>query len=349
MKKFIAILLVPILIFAGGYYFYHKRVPKLNTEKATLAMSKNLYTVKKGSLTKTITSNGFIEPVQNKDLCFFTSGRIKEVKMIKGQRVEKGQLLAVLDNLSEELALIRAKNKYEEAKINSTSKEVEEKLLEYKIAERNYQNTFLYAPFSGLITEVGVEVNDQVNASTSVAQIFDNSSFVVELNIDEVDLGLIKLGQRVLITLDAFPEMKLTGEVTEIGFTALNQGGVVVVPIKVQISEVNEKIKPGLSVSAEIIVGQAKDQLIVPITSVIQKNNGAFVLKKVGDKFELTRVITGISNDVMVTVLDGLKEGDQIMINNYEAIQEIKERLSTPNPFNNRPPNVFKGIRGGKQ
>ncbi|AZR74083.1 hypothetical protein BBF96_12160 [Anoxybacter fermentans] len=348
MKKFIIILLVLILVFGGGYYLYHKRVAKLNTVKATQTLPENLYTVKKGSLIKTITSNGFIEPVQKKDLCFFTSGRIKEINMIKGQRVEKGQLLAVLDNLSEKLALIRAKNKYEEAKINSTSKVVEEKLLEYKIAERNYQNTFLYAPFSGLITEVEVEIDDQVNASKPVAQIIDDSSFIVELNIDEVDLDLIELGQRVLITLDAFPEMKLTGKVTEIGLTALNQGGVVVVPIKVRISEVNKRIKPGLSVSAEIIVGQAKDQLIIPITSVIQKKDGAYVLKKVGDKFKPTRVITGISNDVMISVLDGLKEGDQIIINNYEAIQEIREKMSIRNPFNNRPPNVFRGIRGGR-
>ncbi|MCK4259157.1 MAG: efflux RND transporter periplasmic adaptor subunit [Halanaerobiales bacterium] len=326
MKKAFIIILVLAVLVAGGWYFLSQRNGNTaKTSNTNILNPQNLYTVQKASFNATISSNGRIKPVEEKDLYFLTSGRVEEIKFEEGDIVKEGQLLATLDNLSEELSLARAKNNYDQAMISSTSTVKKEKLLEYQIAEKNYNNTFLYAPFSGLITSVDVEVNDQVNMSRKIIHLIDNSSYIIELNIDEVDLSQIEKNQKVTIVLEAYPDMLLRGEITKIGLVAENQGGVVMIPVEVKVPTTDPRVKSGLSASAEIIVGQVKNELVVPVTAVTEKNGKSIIMKKEGDTVKPVKVTTGISNDIMISVVDGLDEGDQIVANNFTAISAIRD------------------------
>ncbi len=344
MKKFVIILVVIVLVCTGGYVLYKRKASGVQAVRDNLTRTDNLYTVAKGSVIKTISSNGFINPLREKNLNFKTTGRVKTLNVKKGDYVEQGDLLATLDNLSEELSMTKAQHSYEQAVISSSSSVKKERSLELDIAKLNYENTFLYAPFSGLVTSVDMEVDDQTNSSTAVIQLLELSGYILELNIDEVDMAQIQLDQIVMVTLEAFPELVLRGKVTEIGYIASSQSGVVSIPIKVEITGGDPRVKPGLSASAEIVIAQATDQVVVPITAVTEQANGTFVMKKVGDKIERSSVKTGISDDLMIVIEEGLVEGDQIVVNNYQAIDLIRNGMQNRMQFG---PAAITGVRGG--
>jgi RND family efflux transporter MFP subunit len=316
MKKVLVFLLIIALI-GGGYFFFQQKRVKQNQVMMAVLAERNFYTVKRGSVTKSISGSGFINPIQEKELVFLASGRMGELKIEKGQRVEKDQLLATLDNVSEEFSLLKSKHTYEQAQISSNPASIKERELEYKIAQMNYENTFLYAPFSGLITDVYVAVGDQMGASKAVAHLIDDSRYFIELRIDELDISQIKIGLPVRITVDAIPRVTFIGEVTEIELVAVNQGGIVTIPVKAEMVNANPLVKPGMSATARVVLDEAKDVLVVPLTAVANGSDGAYVLKRVDGGTEPVKVVTGIADDTMIAVLEGLEEGDQIIINNY--------------------------------
>lgn len=326
MKKILIIFLVLVLLGGGGYLLFGQKNINPSSETKLGTESNNLYKVQKGGIIKTISSNGYINPKMEKDLTFMSSGNIKEIKVNQGDLVSKDELIATLDNLSEELAVIKAENSYKQAKISSTETVIKEKYLELQIAKQNLQNTFLYAPFSGILASVDLEVNDQVNSNTSIGYLYDNTNYIIELNIDEVDISQMEIGQMTIVTLDAYSNVILRGTISEIGLVAENNNGVITIPVTIELTNVDSSIRPGLSATADIIVAQAKDVVIVPLTAITSNQNGTFVQKKIGDKVESVQVTTGVSNDLMIAILDGLSEGDEIVVNNYQALEAIKNQ-----------------------
>lgn len=325
MKKIWIGLIVIILIACGGYYAYlqnHKKTEKANTNNFA---NRNVYTVKRDSLVKSISASGNLTPVKEKDLQFLNTGIVKDVTIKAGDRVKKGQVLASLENLENELSLAKAWNSYEEAKINASPTVQEERRMELQIAEKKYRNAQLTAPFSGLVTTFDIESNDQVSGSGVVGHMIDDSRYVMELNIDEADIFSLAVGQKAIVQLDSHADVKLNGEVTFISSTASTEGGVVAFPIKVEVGADHPMVKSGLSATAEIVVAEEQNVLVVPITSVIQRGKNTIVMKIVDGKPTPAPVKKGTSNDSMVVILEGLEEGDQIVLNNSEVINELRQ------------------------
>ena len=330
MKKVVVLVLILAVLAGGGYFAYHKLTGKSTKTQQAFSGEERLYEVQRGSITKTISANGQVEPAKEKDLNFSSNGVIKQVIMQAGQRVKKGDLLATIENTQQELNMIKAKNNYELAKISAAKAEQKEKELEYKLAEKEYQDTFLRAPFDGLITEVGVEKDDTLGSGNNAkvaGHIIDDSRFVLRLSIDEVDIAQIQKGQMVNISLEAFPDKRYRGKVTSVGLTATNDSGVRTVPVEVSLGKENQGILSGLSATAEIVVGQVEDALIVPVTATIARRGNVMVMRKdETGKIVPTQITKGLSNDIMIEVTEGLNEGDQIVINNSSAIQGIRNQ-----------------------
>ena len=294
----------------------------------------SVMTVEKGDLKKTVSTSGYLQPADKKLLTFNLNGEIEEILIVEGQRVSEGEELMRLEKNQQELNYLKAKNSYELIKINGSESEIKEQELNLKIAEKNLKDTTLRPPFNGLITDVSVKPGDYVNSGIQVAYLIDDSSYEIEVSVSEIDSLEVKVGQEVIINLDAFPGREFSGKVKEIHNYTKNVNGVVTLPVIVQMDKVEKQFKPGFSALLEIVVGKAEGKLLIPVTATLDREGQQMVVKVIDNKPRLTPIKTGISDGVYTVIEDGLIEGEQILINVYEFAKIGSEGSAS-------------GIRGG--
>ncbi|MCK4240223.1 MAG: efflux RND transporter periplasmic adaptor subunit [Candidatus Atribacteria bacterium] len=319
-------LIVGVIIIAVASIFIWNRFLKVSDEGLTnrnIDMDIDIIpglvmTVERGDLRKTVSTSGYLQPADEKVLTFNLNGEIEEILITEGNRVSEGEELMRLGKNQQELNYLKAKNAYELIKINGSESEIKEQELNLKITEKNLKDTTLRAPFAGLITDVSVKPGDYINSGREVAYIIDDSSYEIEVSINEIDSLEVRVGQEVIITLDAFPGREFSGRVREIHNYTKNVNGVVTLPIIVQLDQVDKQFKPGFSALLEIIVGKAEGKMLIPITATLDRGGRQMVVQVIDNKPKLTPVKTGISDGVYTVIEDGLAEGDQILINVYE-------------------------------
>ena len=129
----------------------------------------------------------------------------------------------------------------------------------------------------------------------------------------------MRIGQRVVIRLDAFPGLEFPGSVYSIG--ALATGGWMVnnyirnIPVRIAIEGSDPRLIPDLSASADVLIEKAENILSIPFAAVHERNGRSSVWLKEGDHFEEREVTLGIHNASKVAILSGLKPDDQIKLN----------------------------------
>jgi multidrug efflux pump subunit AcrA (membrane-fusion protein) len=322
IAHFLLIIGVIIILIAAifiWYRFFKVSDEGLADQNINININPGLVTsVERGNLKKTVSTSGYLQPADEKLLTFNLNGEIEEILIAEGQRVSEGEELMQLDKSKQELNYLKAKNAYELIKTSGSESEINEQELNFQIAKKNLEDTTLKTPFSGLITEVPVTPGDYVQAGTKVGYLIDDSSYEIEVSVNEIDSLEVEVGQEVIITLDAFPGREFLGRVREIHNYTKNVNGVVTLPVIVQLDQVEKQFKPGFSALLEIIVGKAEGGLLVPITAILGSKGQQMVVKVVDNKPVFTQVKTGFSDGVYTVVEGGLAEGDQILINVYE-------------------------------
>jgi len=314
----IIVAVVLVLIISGGVYyqFYYQT----NESKEQKIDPNNIFTVKKGNITKTIDGQGYIKPINEENLSFpSTSGgtKITKIHVNEGDMVKKGDVLVELDKREARLNYLQKKNALEKAKISGSKNEIEEAELNLYIAEDRIENLTLKAPFGGLVSDVYIEEGNYYENGNAIT-IKNTNTLKSEINIEESNFQEISLGQKANIELDSLPATSFTGEVTEIANEADNSGGTVTLPVTVTLNETDKEIKINSSAQVEIIVGEQKDTLFIPITAVFNKNNKEVVFKVVDEnKTEAVEIKTGLSNGLRIAVESGLNEGDKILLNTF--------------------------------
>ncbi len=328
MRKFL--FWIGVLLIIGIAAFFGLKYLKTNTSKAA-SQSKSItfsermvYEVKRGDFQKTISSLGYLEPKVSKDLYFSVSGIVDEIYVSEGDHVERGDRIAHIDDKKYRLDYLIAKNDYDQVKINGSEKEREERRLKLEVAEDNLRATTLFAPFSGVITEVYVDVGDPISTNKAIVHIVDDSTYTIEVNVNETDIRFVNLGQDAVITMDAFPSLKFRGRVTGISYETKNSSGVVIVPVTVELLDKNREFKPGLSADVDIITQLEKDKIIIPQTAILNMGKRSIVLKIVDGKPTPKPVKVKATNGIYALIERGLKEGDKIIVN----VAKFKEGFS---------------------
>ncbi len=179
-------------------------------------------------------------------------------------------------------------------------------------AKTNLVDYYVYAPFDGIIAEVDVEKGDSASSGTTVATIITKQQ-TAEISLNEVDAAKIKLGQKATLTFDAINGLSLTGKVAAIDAIGTVSQGVVTYNVKIIFDTQDERIKPGMSVSAAIITDSKQNVLVISSSAIKQQNNSNYVEILVNGAPQQQSVETGISNDTNTEIINGLKENDQII------------------------------------
>jgi HlyD family secretion protein len=266
----------------------------------------------------------------------------RQKKLYEEQLISKDQLESVkleYDVSRAQVNAIRFQIKQAEANLKSTLD--------------NLNKTIFNAPIDGIITSLKVEEGETAiigtmnNPGTVLMTLADLSIMEVEVQVDETDVVGVKIGQGADVRVDAYPDTVFKGKVTEIGSSALTKvtGSSTTQEAKdfkvvVTLENPAQRLKPGLSASADIITAKKNAVLAVPISSLVLRDKPAAAGDKPGAKKEEEGVYVvensrvkfrpvekGISGGMNMEIVSGLKENQEIVTGPYASLRELKDGI----------------------
>lgn len=257
-------------------------------------------TVTIGSVSNTITATGTLEATNTVVVGTQVSGVIEKLYVDFNTIVKKGQLIAELDKSTLQSSLenaqadldnaqaeydyqyanwkrmkvlydkeLLAQSDYDLANYNFMKSKASVKSAQANLdrAARNLSYANIYSPIDGVVLNRAVEEGQTVAASMSTPELFtitnDLKEMQVEADIDEADIGMVKLDQRVEFTVDAFPDMNFEGKVSEIRLQPNESSNVITYTVIISVSNPDLKLKPGMTASITTYVEEANDVLLV--------------------------------------------------------------------------------------
>jgi HlyD family secretion protein len=182
-------------------------------------------------------------------------------------------------------------------------------------AQHQLDQTNLVAPYAGIISTINVKPG---MASSGVALVIsDISTLYIDTTVDETDIGKIQVGQPVQITLNALPNVSLTGKVARVTQTADTTASVITYAVRIALDKTDAPIKVGMSANAIFIVGQAQNVLRVP-NNYLRVNNTTgqttvFLVNPNGTLMQVP-VTTGLQGSDYTEIVNGLYEGETIAL-----------------------------------
>ena len=349
----------------------------------------------------TITATGTIEPVTSVTVGTQVSGIVSKLYVDYNSVVKKGQVIAELDKTNQMSELNRAKadltsaestlayetanfkryqtlfdkglvsaNDYESAKLSyekarqtaASSRENVQK------AQTNLGYATITSPIDGVVLSKSVEEGQTVAASFNTPELFNIAQDLTDMrviaDIDEADIGGVKEGQRVTFTVDAFPEDKFEGQVTQVRQEATTTSNVVTYEVVISAPNKDLKLKPGLTANVTIYTLEKNDVLAVPAKALRFTPNEALlkngqqiedleVPMKVwtleGNTFKAHKVEIGTTNGMLTEIVSGISEGTDVLVDFKISGGDMEQAgQQAQNPFMPRPRNN-RNQQGGQQ
>jgi HlyD family secretion protein len=197
-------------------------------------------------------------------------------------------------------------------------------------AQATLDSARITAPFSGTITQVEVMPGDQVTPGMPAFDLADLSRLLVTVDVPEIDINKIQIGQPVVLNFDAVLDQDYHGEVVAVALTGTDIQGVVNYEVEVELTDADELVKPGMTAAVNIIFEQMDDILLIP-NRAVRIRDGDRVVYRMQDGMPVPVTVTlGASSDEFSQLLEGdLAEGDLIVLNPPSEIFDF----SGPPPF----------------
>jgi HlyD family secretion protein len=235
-----------------------------------------------------------------------------------------------------QIALDRAQRGME-AQLQSFEASVEREKANVESARRmiatakvKLNRTDLHAPKEGLVvyaTVGGERSAEKVQLGMipfegqPILYLPDLSTMVVDIEVNEIDIGKIRIGGPVEVRLETYPDLTFRGQVLQIGSLArLKQmqngaaSSIKVFDTTVKIEDTDPRLKPGLTATLDIIIDRQQDALPVPLSAVMRRGGEDFVLVVNAGKVEPRKIVSGLSNEHQVMVREGLRSGERVIL-----------------------------------
>ena len=393
-KVWIAVAVVVAILVAWSLFSGGKKESKVTFDTAK---------AEKTSISTSITATGTIEPVTSVTVGTQVSGIVSKLYVDYNSVVKKGQVIAELDrtNLISELNAQKASLASAQSSLNYqqsnyeryktlfekglvSADEFESARLQYEQskqqvaqsresvqrAQTNLGYATITSPIDGVVLSKAVEEGQTVAASFNTPELFtiaqDLTNMRVIADIDEADIGGVKEGQRVSFTVDAFPDDKFEGAVTQVRQQATTESNVVTYEVVISAPNNDLKLKPGLTANVTIFTLEKNNVLVVPAKALRFQPNEALLQKdekvedcegpfkvwtKEGNVFKAHKVVTGTTNGVLTEIVSGVSAGTEVLTDfNISGGEMGMPQQQTQNPFMPRPNrnNNRGGAQGGQ-
>ena len=266
-------------------------------------------------------------------------------KVVSQESLDSAQTLYKVNQQN----LIQAESQFQAAKDSVhdiTMKENEVELVNTEVirarialeeVEERLEETEIFAPITGVIIEKLIEEGQIIasgisnNGGTALATLADMSRLFIIADIDETDIGSIKIGHKVTITADAFSDRKFKGLVKRIAPQGLVENSITIFKVKIEVLGKGRKIlKPMMSANIDIVTEHVENTVFTSRAGIRDGEQGKFAMVLKEDKPEKTAVQTGIRNPIHVQIVSGLIPGDQVILGDWEkALEEAKNASTT--------------------
>jgi len=268
-----------------------------------------------GNIRRVISTTGDVEPQNRLEIKPPIGGRIEEILVNEGQKVHRGDILALMSS-TERATLLDA------AHLQS------EKELDYW--KKVYKPTPLIAPIDGEVIVRAVEPGQTVVATDTVIVLSDR--LIVKADVDETDIGKVRVGLKAIVSLDAYPETNVEATVDHISYESTIVNNVTIYKVDILPVTLPTFFRSGMSANVDIITESKDNVLIIPLKAVIRAKENTYVLVKKGNSKPKTQSVQlGMSDDENVEVTSGLSADDTIIISSKKYLpSESKENGSNP-------------------
>ena len=356
--------------------------------------------VEKQNISTSITATGTIEPVTSVTVGTQVSGIVSKLYVDYNSIVKKGQVIAELDktNLISELNRAKADlssaqstlnyetanynryktlfdkglisaNDYENARLSfdKAQQTVRSSRENVQKAQTNLGYATITSPIDGVVLSKSVEEGQTVAASFNTPELFtiaqDLTDMRVIADIDEADIGGVKEGQRVSFTVDAYPDDKFEGQVTQVRQQATTESNVVTYEVVISAPNNDLKLKPGLTANVTIFTLEKNDVLAAPAKALrfmpteallsegqsiedVEAPTKVWTLE--GNVFKAHAVQVGTTNGMLTEIISGISEGTEVLVDFTLSGGEEEAGQQAQNPFMPRPRNN-RNQQGGNQ
>jgi len=290
---------------------------------------------------KACVDNGAFDYASDEEITAHTAGEVGSVLVRKGDYISEAKTMLILNSEDIDDSIQDAVYSLRNAEISLNN--------QYEELD-NYNIT---SPISGTIVESNYNVGDTLLSNQTLCVIYDLSYLTMTLNIDELDIQNVTVGQKVEITAEAAGDTMYEGAITRININGTTSDGVTSYPVTVRMDQ-TEGLLPGMNVDTQILVAESDQAVVIPVAALERGNkvlvksnqptattnapanetvnapanettnaiaNKTIMNNNIPEGYEYVTVTTGLSNDDYIEVLSGIKEGDKVMY--YEEITAI--------------------------
>jgi HlyD family secretion protein len=182
------------------------------------------------------------------------------------------------------------------------------------VAKANLQGTEIAAPISGTLTQQDAKIGQLASPGTPLVSIISNNGFEVDAGVSETDVGKLAVGDKVSMTLDAFPNETFTGGAFYIAPAQTDTNGVITYLTKISFDKADPRLKSGLTANVDIETKQDDNALVLPQYAILQTDSGTFVETLIGKTASTTPVTLGIQDENgNVEILSGVTLGEKVI------------------------------------
>ncbi|WP_244140805.1 efflux RND transporter periplasmic adaptor subunit [Kaistella flava (ex Peng et al. 2021)] len=386
-----------VLVLGIGLWYYFKKSEAVKIQLTTVKPEM-------GDITESITATGTIQPVDTVAVGTQVSGTLNKIYVDFNSQVKKGQLLATLEpsllkdqalqiagnlanaksnlaynqnNYNRQLqlykvgAISKADLQVAENQNNAARSQIMSINAQLSAANKNLSYTRIYSPIDGTVLSRNVSEGQTVAASFSTPTLFsiakDLTKMQVRASIDEADIGNVKAGQKVTFTVDAFPDLNFSGEVTEIRLHPTVSANVVNYITIINADNAELKLKPGMTANISVITSDISKVMKIPAQAVnfkpdslvasnytinspytasqkkqwtgqkstankeMPKGEAAVWVLATDQSISRKKIKTGTSNDTDLQVISGLSVNDNV-ITGYKTLTK-KTTGASKSPF----------------
>ncbi|MFZ2187201.1 MAG: efflux RND transporter periplasmic adaptor subunit [Candidatus Moraniibacteriota bacterium] len=345
MQRKYTISLIALLVLGGGYAWYR------STQSKTTAVQYVTAKAEKGAITTAISGSGNIVVDQLATVDPTISGTVVNLAVNVGDAVKKGQALFSIDNDALSVSLAQARTSLRNAEIGVSQAEAnlsnaknggsdterDREILRTKIgaaqeslaaAELSYKKTLadsaqrrVTSPISGTVNAINIKNGDDLsrlsssNASQAPIIIGDLSTLKAQVQVNEVDIPGVSIGQKVMMTYSAIDGLTVSGKVEKMDALGTITSGVVNYNVTIGLDTLDSRLHPGMSVSAKIITAIKQDVITVPNSALKMQGNkiSVEVLKSGMGLPEQRTIEIGVANNTDTEIVSGISVGDAVV------------------------------------
>ncbi|MGE4290759.1 MAG: efflux RND transporter periplasmic adaptor subunit [Desulfovibrio sp.] len=286
-----------------------------------------------------LTLPGSTEALRDVTLAAERAGRVEAIGPVEGDMVEEGEVVARIDMEKAEADLLKARSAFELAQkqtsrrkelrgknllsqeeLDQSNTDLESATSDLTQAQVNYNQGLIKSPIHGRINDLAVDPGEYVNVGDTVAEIVDVSHIRINVNVPELDVRYLHVGQRVGVSVDAYPGETWTGEVDFVAYKA--DEGTKTFQTRVVVDNADGRIRPGMLARVRLERQVVENAVSAPLFAIVDKGGERFLFVEENGIARARTIEFGIIAGDRVQITKGLAVGEKLIVSGQNTVEE---------------------------